>query len=500
MKRMGKCLLMTLVAMIFVFALVLSGCTAQTSAYVTSIAKTGSNGAEDIYTITYSDGTTDTFTVTNGTDGTDGKDADISDIYEAYKEQTGNSDLSFEDFLTQYLTLNTDMSSAINSSLRSVAKIYAEFVETETVITGGSMLRPEYGTRSGISVSTGAAVIYSMDTSEDGYTYFVTDYHVIYNNDADASLNNEDGTKIARNLHAYLYGSEGSPSAVDENGDGYADTDDNGYTIYDYGDYAIDLEYVGGTITYDIAVLRAKTSDVLARNEDAQPVKLANEYHVGETAIAIGNPEGDGLSVTQGVISTESEYITLSIDDTPRSYRSIRIDTALYSGNSGGGLFNKSGELIGITNAGNSTDQNINYAVPLEIVTGTVDSIIYYGNDGNADTNGVYRLLFGVNVNTENSKYVYDAASGYGNISEDVMIASVNSGSLAEKLGLRQDDRIAAVIINGTTHTIDRSFDIENLALTIRANDIIQIVYERGDEQLLTESFTASFSDLTAVA
>ena len=343
------------------------------------------------------------------------------------------------------------------------------------------MLRPEYGTRSGISVSTGAAVIYSMDTSEDGYTYFVTDYHVIYNNDADASLNNEDGTKIARNLHAYLYGSEGSPSAVDENGDGYADTDDNGYTIYDYGDYAIDLEYVGGTITYDIAVLRAKTSDVLARNEDAQPVKLADEYHVGETAIAIGNPEGDGLSVTQGVISTESEYITLSIDDTPRSYRSIRIDTALYSGNSGGGLFNKSGELIGITNAGNSTDQNINYAVPLEIVTGTVDSIIYYGNDGNADTNGVYRLLFGVNVNTENSKYVYDAASGYGNISEDVMIASVNSGSLAEKLGLRQDDRIAAVIINGTTHTIDRSFDIENLALTIRANDIIQIVYERGD-------------------
>ena len=392
------------------------------------------------------------------------------------------------------------MSSAINSSLRSVAKIYAEFVETETVITGGSMLRPEYGTRSGISVSTGAAVIYSMDTSEDGYTYFVTDYHVIYNNDADASLNNEDGTKIARNLHAYLYGSEGSPSAVDENGDGYADTDDNGYTIYDYGDYAIDLEYVGGTITYDIAVLRAKTSDVLARNEDAQPVKLADEYHVGETAIAIGNPEGDGLSVTQGVISTESEYITLSIDDTPRSYRSIRIDTALYSGNSDGGLFNKSGELIGITNAGNSTDQNINYAVPLEIVTGTVDSIIYYGNDGNADTNGVYRLLFGVNVTTENSKYVYDAASGYGNISEDVMIASVNSGSLAEKLGLRQDDRIAAVIINGTTHTIDRSFDIENLALTIRANDIIQIVYERGDEQLLTESFTASFSDLTAVA
>ena len=501
MKRMGKCLLMMLVTVIFVFALVLSGCTTQPAAYVTSVEKTGTNGAEDIYTISYSDGTTDTFTVTNGTDGTDGKDADISDIYETYKEQTGNSDLSFEDFLAQYLTLNTDMSSAVNSSLRSVAKIYAEFIQTTT--TGGvwgDYFGPGSSSTSDIAISTGAAVIYSMDPSEDGYTYFITDYHVIYNKKADASLNNEDGTKIARTLHAYLYGSEGSPSAVDENGDGYADTDDNGYTIYDYGDYAIDLEYVGGTITYDIAVLRAKTSDVLARNPEAQPVILADEYHVGETAIAIGNPEGNGLSVTQGVISTESEYITLSIDDTPRSYRSIRIDTALYSGNSGGGLFNKSGELIGITNAGNSTDQNINYAVPLEIVTGTVNSIIYHTNDGNADTNGVYRLLLGINVTTKNSKYVYDAASGYGNISEDVMIDSVNSGSLAETLGLQPDDRIAAVIINGTTHMINRSFDIENLDLTIRPNDIVQIVFERGGEQLLTESFTISLSDLTAVA
>ena len=124
MKRIGKCLLLTLVAVIFVFALVLSGCTTQ--AYVTSIAKTGTNGAEDIYTITYSDGSTDTFTVTNGTNGTDGQNADISAIYEAYKEQTNDPDLTFEEFLGKYLTLNTDMSSAINRSLQSTAKIYAE--------------------------------------------------------------------------------------------------------------------------------------------------------------------------------------------------------------------------------------------------------------------------------------------------------------------------------------------------------------------------------------
>ena len=499
MKRIGKCLLLTLVAVIFVFALVLSGCTTQ--AYVTSIAKTGTNGAEDIYTITYSDGSTDTFTVTNGTNGADGQNADISAIYEAYKEQTNDPDLTFEEFLGKYLTLNTDMSSAINRSLQSTAKIYAEFVETTTTGGGiggiGGIFGPSYST-SDIAVSTGAAVIYSMDEAEDGYTYFVTDYHVVFNNNADSSKNG--GSKIARSVYAYLYGSESSPAAVDENGDGQADTDSNGYTVYDYGDYAIPLEYVGGTITYDIAVLRAKTSDVKAINENAQAVTLADEYHVGEAAIAIGNPEGYGLSVTQGIISTESEYITLKIDDTARSYRSIRIDTALYSGNSGGGLFNKNGELIGITNAGNDEDQNINYAVPLEIVRGTVDGILHSANDGNDETDGAYRLLLGVTASTRNSKYVYDAASGYGNISEEVILASVNSGSVAETLGLAEGDRIVSVIINGTAHTIDRSFEIENLSLTVRPNDMVQIVYERDGQQATTQTVTVSLSDLTAVA
>lgn len=65
MKRTVRRFFIALAALVFVFALVLSGCTSQ-SAYVTSIAKTGTNGTEDIYTITYSDGSTDTFTVTNG--------------------------------------------------------------------------------------------------------------------------------------------------------------------------------------------------------------------------------------------------------------------------------------------------------------------------------------------------------------------------------------------------------------------------------------------------
>ncbi len=494
MRHIGKMIAAALSALVLGGALVMSGCGTQT-AYVTSIAKTGSDGAEDVYTITYSDGSTDTFTVTNGKDGSDGADADINDIYEAYLEETG-SDLSFSEFLAEYLSAPSDNSAVIAGSLCSVAKIYAEFVKTTTIGggIGGIFGRPTYST-SDIAISTGAAVIYRMDEED---TYFVTDYHVIYDNDADADKNG--GSKIARTVYAYLYGSEGTPSAVDENGDGQADTDENGYTIYNYGAYAIPLEYVGGSITYDIAVLRAATSDVLAVNEDADAVTLAEEYHVGETAIAIGNPEGTGLSVTQGIISTESEYITLAIDDTQRSYRSIRIDTALYSGNSGGGLFNSRGELIGITNAGNQSDQNINYAVPLDIVTGTADSIILYANDGNDQTDGVYRLMFGITVTTQHSRYVYDPASGFGKIEEEVVVASVTDGSLAASLGLQSGDILTAVVINGTTYTLDRSFEIEDLSFNVRANDLVQLVYTRDGASATTQAHTVTFSELTAVS
>ena len=162
-------------------------------------------------------------------------------------------------------------------------------------------------------------------------------------------------------------------------------------------------------------------------------------------------------------------------------------------------MFNKKGELIGITNAGDSSDQNINYAVPLEIVRGTADSIIYYANDGNTETDGVSRLLLGVTVTTQNSKYVYDPSSGYGKISEEVVIASVSEDSIAQTLGLLEGDILTAVIINGTQYEIDRSFEIENLSLTIRANDLVQIVYTRNGESFTTQQYTVSYSDLSQV-
>ena len=208
----------------------------------------------------------------------------------------------------------------------------------------------------------------------------MTNYHVIYDSKADADLN---GGMTARQVYCYLYGSEDTPvqketGRTDSNGNPIYETDENGCIVYDYGDYGVKCDIVGGSIEKDLAVLRAKTSELKNINPDIKAVTLAEDYYVGETAIAIGNPENEGISVTKGVVSVDNEYITLSIDGTKRAYRSIRMDTALYGGNSGGGLFNAEGKLIGICNAGDSTDQNINYAIPLDIVKGTVGNILYY--------------------------------------------------------------------------------------------------------------------------
>lgn len=483
-KRIKKLILLPFF-MFLILLFLLSGCSTET--YVTSIKKTGANGAENIYTVTYSDGTTDTFTVT---DGTDGKDLSITEIYEKYKKETGNSDLSYSDFLKQYLTVSNDTTArAINSCLQSSMKIYSEFVQTSSSIS----IWGQIYTTTDIAVSTGAAVVYQMDSAADGYSYIVTNYHVIYNNNADADKNG--GTKIARKIYGYLYGSEGRPSAVDKDGDQQADKDSDGYTVYEYGNYAVALEYVGGSVISDLAVLRVKTSNLKAVNENVRAVTLADEYHVGETAIAIGNPEGNGLSVTQGIVSTENELISLNIDGTARSYRSLRIDTPLYSGNSGGGLFNSDGKLIGITNAGNQTDQNINYAVPLEVVTGTVDNILHYCNDGDAATSGVYKPTIGIKLHTQNSKYVYDSVSGFGTVKEDVILDTVEENSIAQKSGLQINDKIVAVMVNENKFPISRSFHIEDLLLTVRENDTIRFVVERNGVQKTTITYALSSAD-----
>ncbi len=478
MKRFTK-IFLTLLLVLILPCLVFVGC-GDEQKYVVSIIKTSENASETIYTITYSDGSTNEMKLTNGEtgsdgtnglDGEDGKDLTIEVVYNKYKELYG--DMSFKDFLDLYLNLEVDeTATAVNAALLSSVKIYTEFYET---VSGF------FGTQNKVAIFSGSGVIYQM---EEDYSYIITNYHVMY----DENANEANGGKIARSTKAYLYGSEGSYQATGEN-------DANGYPKYEYGDYAIDCYYVGGSIKYDLAVLKVSTTRLQMINPDVREITFADRYYVGETAIAIGNTEDEGISATKGIISVDNEYINLQIDSTVRQYRSIRIDTAIYSGNSGGGLFDINGHLIGITNAGDSEDQNVNYAIPLPVVKAVVSNIMYNTEKGTTVNTLGKRFALGVTVTTRNQKFVLDESLGYGKIKENVVVSEITDSSIIDTLGLEIDDEILSIFIGEEEFVIDRMFEIDDAILSARVDNTISIKYKRGGSTLQTDEYTLTSGD-----
>ena len=109
----------------------------------------------------------------------------------------------------------------------------------------------------------------------------------------------------------------------------------------------------GKTVTIRKANVR------LEKNEDGTD---SNPIKVGERVFAIGNPLGTlGGTVTQGIISSTDREITVE----GKKMTLLQTDCAINSGNSGGGLFDEQGNLVGVVNAGYSGDvEGLNFAIP----------------------------------------------------------------------------------------------------------------------------------------
>ncbi len=454
----------------------LSGCFKKTVS-IKSIEKTDTIGLVDYYTITYTDGTTSGFTVTNGKDGEDAADVTAQELYEVYVANGGTGGV--DEFIEKFSLSGegAQSASAFKSCLLSCMKVYSVFNEDLT--------REE-------TAYCGSAVIYKMS---DLYTYIVTNYHVVYDVDAIGS------DKISSKIYGYLYGSESAP----------VKSSLGTYSVKD--DYAIECSYVGGSVSCDVAVLRASTADILAINPSAKPVTVNYEYAVQDVTYSVGNPDDGGLSVTRGIVSVDSEYISLAIDNKTRSYRSIRSDAALNHGSSGGGLFNENGELIGLNNSGDTVAVSgeevpivgMNYAIPATIMTGAADGIIYYNLTERA--NHTKKLYPGITTQAENSRYVYDSASDKGKIVEDVVVSSVehravngfalsSNQKIGKNLGLAQGDVLKSIFINGTEHKITRLFNMDDLLLTVRVGDKIKFAYSRGGVQAQTAEYTVTGENL----
>lgn len=449
------------------------------------------NGTEATYL--YSDGSTKTSTVKNGRDGQDGKDVSAQSVYEQWLEKNGLEDSTenYNRFLsTLGLDLATDNSATVQSTLNSVATLYCEYVYSETVSTGpwwSSSSQKQYA----LAMSIGSSFIYRIDESQDGYTYLVTNAHVVYCNKADYTANGN--SYFPKAIHAFLYGSFNYNAAYGASGE----TDPTyKYKLVEYSSYAVECELVGACVSADLAVVRAKTSALKSVNPDIEEVAVADTYYVGQTVYTVGNTGAQGFTATQGIISVDNEDITLAIDNTKRTYRSLRFDGFIYEGNSGGALFNTRGQLVGVVNAGDSDFNNMNYAIPLEIFDAVVPNLIDHF-DGTA-ISSAQKPMLGVTVLSENARYIYDSDAGYGKIHEDVTVNEITADSIAARMGIQTKDRIVSMTIDGKRHDVLRSFAISDCLYHVREGSTLKVELVRGTQTLTLET-TVSAADLQKV-
>ena len=183
---------------------------------------------------------------------------------------------------------------------------------------------------------------------------------------------------------------------------------------------------IGADPYMDIAVLKMETKDKF------KPVNFGNsdKARVGDWVIAIGNPFGLGGTVTSGIVSARNRDIGMTrYDDF------IQTDASINQGNSGGPLFNLSGEVVGINTAiiapGKSGSIGIGFAIPSNAASKVIDQLISFGE--------TRRGWLGVRIQ-EVTKEIAEAVELEK--PEGALVASVGEKSPADKAGIKAGDII----------------------------------------------------------
>ena len=417
--------------------------------------------------------------------GKDGENAPAVTIKDMYEEALNNGfEGSYLDFCKALGidALEDNDVAQIADNMMSVVAIYCGW--DKTTYTGGLVANKQVS----YSMSMGSGVILDLN-KEAGNALIVTNYHVIYNQDSDAA------NGICDNMYLYLHGGEVNITKDDFRGfnDGGAD--------------AMKATFVGGAMDYDVALIKIEGSEYLKKSAATQAKVGSSEAIIeGEKVFAIGNPDGAGISVTSGVVSMKSEYIDIeSMDnrDSNRdgridtvSYRVMRTDSAINGGNSGGGLFNAAGELIGITNAKSvGTDKDdMGYALPM------LDVMAVCGNVIDNGVGYVKRATLGVMVGVD---------SGVAEKQEDGTMKVVQTFSIADDVSwtacaygkLKKGDVFLwgkLISANGTQREridFDCRYQLNALLLQVRQGDSVQFgILRNGKEETVTVNFNkASF-------
>ena len=223
--------------------------------------------------------------------------------------------------------------------------------------------------------------------------------------------------------------------------------------------------------TLDLAVIKTDMTGL-------KPVEMgdSDKVQIGDKAIAIGNPLGLDLqsTLTSGYISGKDRTITLQ--NGLQMDGLMQTDAAINSGNSGGGLFDQEGKLIGI-NTAKASAEGIGFTIPINVAKTIVDNIVSGGS-----FEGVKLGISGVDVKT------FQQATGQKlSIDKGIYVVEVVRESSAQKAGVTRGDIITKV--NGKE--INTMSSLKKALLEVRPQQKGKItVYRDGNTKDLDIEFS----------
>jgi serine protease Do len=212
----------------------------------------------------------------------------------------------------------------------------------------------------------------------------------------------------------------------------------------------------------DLALLQMK----LPTEEKVKPAEIGRsaDLMIGETVIAIGNPQGHANTVTSGVLSAIDRSIRVRAPDGEvREYSGLlQTDAAINQGNSGGALLDITGRLIGINNAMSMGAENIGFAIPMDTVRSEFERELLQSNSFAAAAHAAW---LGVEIADREGK---------------VTIAEVHAGGPAAAAGVQVGDVLTRI----GEQDVRSSIDYLRQFLRARPSDPLPLSLRRGEREV----------------
>jgi serine protease Do len=238
-------------------------------------------------------------------------------------------------------------------------------------------------------------------------------------------------------------------------------------TVRLHDDTELKAKLIGTDEKTDLALLKVETPKPIASLNWGD----SDALRIGDWVLAIGNPFGLGGTVTAGIVSARNRVLDQGAYD---DY--IQTDASINRGNSGGPLFNMSGDVIGVNTLiysnSNGGSVGIGFAIPSGIAKNVIAQIREFGKPR--------RGWLGVRIQNVDA----ELAEGLKlQQAKGALVANVTPGSPAEKAGLKQRD----VILKFDGKDVDAMRTLPRMVAETPINKKVDVVIIRDGKQMTVQ-------------